>query len=249
MRGLGRVPNGHGRERWGRHRGSAQRNARATNHRGFYAGSRACGGGWGLFPPQAGARGAAHVELLEQDLDGGEHDGAVGVLEARRDALGDRLGVARVLGDVPGEGVQDEHLAPLRALVQRRQKLQQSLGGDLHVFQRDGDKSVVSWGRESRAREHWDVVVAAGCAGRGEVAGGCPRLEDVRAAGGVRNLGEGGDGVGDDLRVASKHGAGSSECRRDGAVCFATRSTGLNRHAVPQADPQGASRAEPRWQG
>lgn len=62
-------------------------------------------------------------ESIWWHLDGGQHDGRVGVRQARRDALADGVRLARVARRVVGQRVQDEHLPPLRALVQRRQQL------------------------------------------------------------------------------------------------------------------------------
>ena len=45
------------------------------------------------------------------------------MLQARRDALDDALGIRLVPRDVRSERVQDEHLPPLRALVERGQQL------------------------------------------------------------------------------------------------------------------------------
>lgn len=56
-------------------------------------------------------------------LDSGEDHGSVGVGEAWGDPLTDALGLLVVLGLVGSQGVQDEDLAPLCALVQCRQQL------------------------------------------------------------------------------------------------------------------------------
>ena len=71
-----------------------------------------------------------HVPL-KSHLDSAHDDGAVGVLQARGDALDDAFGLAAVHGSVLGEGVEDEDLAPLRALVERGEELLEDGGGDL----------------------------------------------------------------------------------------------------------------------
>mmetsp|Transcript_61830 Transcript_61830/g.177325 ORF Transcript_61830/g.177325 Transcript_61830/m.177325 type:complete len:728 (+) Transcript_61830:225-2408(+) len=73
-----------------------------------------------------GAERLCVVDVLharEDDLDGRQHHRGVGVRQPRGDALGDGLRIARARGHVHGEGVQDEDLAPLVALVEGRQEL------------------------------------------------------------------------------------------------------------------------------
>mmetsp|Transcript_10469 Transcript_10469/g.36831 ORF Transcript_10469/g.36831 Transcript_10469/m.36831 type:complete len:710 (+) Transcript_10469:291-2420(+) len=73
-----------------------------------------------------GAERLCVVDVLharEDDLDGRQHHRGVGVRQPRGDALGDGLRIARARGHVDGEGVQDENLAPLVALVEGRQEL------------------------------------------------------------------------------------------------------------------------------
>lgn len=50
--------------------------------------------------------------MQKTHLDAGEHHRAVGVLQARRDALNDRLCVPNLSGLVLGQSVQDEYLSP-----------------------------------------------------------------------------------------------------------------------------------------
>ena len=50
----------------------------------------------------------------ETDLDSRQHDGGVGVLQAGRDALDDRLGVFGALRLEARQRVQDEHLRVCR---------------------------------------------------------------------------------------------------------------------------------------
>eukprot|EP00964_Phaeocystis_antarctica_P140756 scaffold105646_cov63-Phaeocystis_antarctica.AAC.1 len=71
------------------------------------------------------------VHVLDHDLDGGEHHRRVGVLQPRRHPLDDALGLGGRGGVVEGEGVEDEDLAPLGALVERGEHLLQRRGVDL----------------------------------------------------------------------------------------------------------------------
>ena len=58
---------------------------------------------------------------LDTDLNSGEDDSSVSMSQARSDPLTDTLGLPVVLRVVAGEAIQDEHLAPLRALVEGRE--------------------------------------------------------------------------------------------------------------------------------
>lgn len=66
---------------------------------------------------------AEHLHQLHQDLNGRQDDGGVRVRQPRRDPLANALRLPFVLRLVVREAVQDEHLAPFGALVQRRQQL------------------------------------------------------------------------------------------------------------------------------
>mmetsp|Transcript_10368 Transcript_10368/g.32381 ORF Transcript_10368/g.32381 Transcript_10368/m.32381 type:complete len:728 (+) Transcript_10368:216-2399(+) len=68
-------------------------------------------------------RGIDVLHALQDHLDGGQHHGRVRVREPRCDALGDGLCVAGARGHIASERVEDEHLAPLVALVEGRQEL------------------------------------------------------------------------------------------------------------------------------
>eukprot|EP00968_Pinguiococcus_pyrenoidosus_P010320 scaffold805_cov251-Pinguiococcus_pyrenoidosus.AAC.5 len=63
------------------------------------------------------------VHVRQDHLDRRHNDGGVRVLEARRDTLDDGLGLAGGLRHILGQRVEDEHLAPLGALVQRGEEL------------------------------------------------------------------------------------------------------------------------------
>mmetsp|Transcript_777 Transcript_777/g.3202 ORF Transcript_777/g.3202 Transcript_777/m.3202 type:complete len:716 (+) Transcript_777:454-2601(+) len=63
------------------------------------------------------------VHVRQDHLDRRHDDGGVRVLEARRDTLDDGLGLAGGLRHILGQRVEDEHLAPLGALVQRGEEL------------------------------------------------------------------------------------------------------------------------------
>mmetsp|Transcript_25595 Transcript_25595/g.55373 ORF Transcript_25595/g.55373 Transcript_25595/m.55373 type:complete len:327 (+) Transcript_25595:1175-2155(+) len=72
------------------------------------------------------------VHVSQYDLDGGHHHCRVVVLQARHHALDDALRLSRVLGLVGRQRVQDEHLPPLSALVQRSQQLLQHISRHKH---------------------------------------------------------------------------------------------------------------------
>mmetsp|Transcript_37558 Transcript_37558/g.81412 ORF Transcript_37558/g.81412 Transcript_37558/m.81412 type:complete len:424 (-) Transcript_37558:321-1592(-) len=88
--------------------------------RGELAGERARGVGIG-----------DDLHVLEHDLDGGEHDGGVGMLQTGHDTVDDALSLTRIARCVPRQRIQDEHLAPLSALVQGGKELLKGRRGHL----------------------------------------------------------------------------------------------------------------------
>ena len=63
------------------------------------------------------------LHKLHQHLDGREHNSCVGMREAGSDTFTDILGFLGIGRRVSGEGVKDEDLAPLCALIEGGQQL------------------------------------------------------------------------------------------------------------------------------